>query len=463
MTRREFVTSTGAGALAIAGAARQAIAMQAAPPRSNLLYIVVDQLSGLALPLQDANARMPNTLSLAKSGVHFSHAYSGAMTCGPSRACLDTGLYTQSHGVGGGFTMPVSVDSLPRTLAAAGYVSSHPSGYSLESERAEHEKWLVQLGYEQPLSSIYGVDSMARYLELPLKWKCGRAGVAPEHGFDEYCAQRAIRFLETNQKKQFACFLQLRGPHDPYMVPRPFDSLIDPNKLALPPYRSGEFKNKPRRQRESFETQGASKMTDTQIRQILAVYYGMAAYSDHCAGLVLNRLHDLNLADNTVVILVSDHGDTMGRHRFMSKDFAFYEPAMRIPMIIRAPGRPGGVVHSDPVSGIDVFPTLCDLMGLPKPNGIAGQSLAARWEGKPGDSERPIFASQGIPGKNRAVMLRTPQYKFTRYDDGGSELYDVVRDPDELENRIDHPDYARPLRDLKSRVERWERQYPHRA
>ncbi|MCU1260453.1 MAG: sulfatase, partial [Bryobacterales bacterium] len=189
----------------------------------------------------------------------------------------------------------------------------------------------------------------------------------------------------------------------------------------------------------------------------------MCAFSDHCIGLVMNRLRELNLDGNTVVILVSDHGDTMGRHRFMSKDFAFYEPAMRIPMIVRAPAMPGGVVHRDPVSAIDVFPTLCDLMNLPKPSGIPGQSLVGRWEGKPDDPERPIFAAQGVPGKNRALMLRTSQYKYTRYDDGGSELYDLSRDPDELENRIDYMDYARPLADLKAQVERWERQYPHRV
>ncbi|MCU1260720.1 MAG: sulfatase, partial [Bryobacterales bacterium] len=313
MTRRDFVSSA---ALGIVSVGSRAMAMQAAAPRPNLLYIVVDQLSGLALPSQDENARMPNTQNLAKSGVQFSRAYTAGITCGPSRASLDTGLYTQTHGVGGGFTLPASVPSLPRALASDGYVSSHPNGYDLEAERAEHEKWLIQLGYEQPLSSIYGVESMARYLDLPLKWKCGRAGLAPEHGFDAYCAQRAIRFLETNQTRQFACFLQLRGPHDPYMVPRPFDTLVDPTKLALPSYRPGELENKPRRQRESFVTQGASKMTDAQIRQILGVYYGMCAFSDHCIGLVMNRLRELNLDGNTVVILVSDHGDTMGRHRF---------------------------------------------------------------------------------------------------------------------------------------------------
>jgi hypothetical protein len=203
LNRREFIAAVGAQALVPA-------------KRPNLLYVLVDQLSGLALPVHDSNARMPNCQSLAKAGVTFTHAYTAAMTCGPSRASLDTGLYPPSHGVGGGTQLSPSLASLPQTLARNGYVLSHPRGYSLEDERKEHEKWLVDLGYEQPLSSIYGVESTAGYLDLPLKWKCGRMGLAPEHAFDAYCAQRAIRFLETNRTRPFACFLQLRGPHDPY-------------------------------------------------------------------------------------------------------------------------------------------------------------------------------------------------------------------------------------------------------
>jgi arylsulfatase A-like enzyme len=352
--------------------------------------------------------------------------------------------------------------TLPRALASQGYVSSHPNGYNLEAERAQHERWLVELGYEQPLSSLNGVESMARYLDLPLKWKCGRAGVAPEHAFDAYCAQRAVRFLETNRERPFACFLQLRGPHDPYMTPRPFDTLIDPENLALPPYRSGEFRNKPKRQQVSFETQGAARMTDAQIRQILALYYGMASLSDHSIGMVLARLRELGLEERTVAILLADHGDTMGCHRFMSKDFAFYEPAMRIPMLIRAPGMPAGVTRADPVSGIDVFPTLCDLLDLPKPAGVHGQSLIGRWEGKDRQPDRSIFAAQGVPGVNRAVMLRTSRYKFTRYDDGGSELYDLDSDLDELENRVDDRSYANVVRGLTDQVAEWETLYPPR-
>lgn len=187
MRRRDF--------LAVAGAQATGPRLLRAASRPNLLYIVVDQLSGLAMPAHDANSRLPNCQNLAKSGVQFSHAYTAGVTCGPSRASLDSGLHSQGHRVIGGEGLPASIESLPRTLARHGYVLSHPNGYKTDAERAEHEKWLAGLGYDQPLSSLYGSEKLARYLDLPLKWKCGRTGLAPEHAFDAFCAQRAIRFL----------------------------------------------------------------------------------------------------------------------------------------------------------------------------------------------------------------------------------------------------------------------------
>ena len=174
MNRRQFLQSALA---ATSGAISAQAWAQSARSKPNLLYILVDQLSGLALPGIDPNAHMPNTRRLMDSGVVFTHAYTGGMTCGPSRASLDTGLYTQTHGVGGGFRLSADTPSLPNTLMRSGYTISHPDGYSLEGERALHEKWLVELGYPQPLSSLNGSDALASYLDLPLKWKCGRAGV----------------------------------------------------------------------------------------------------------------------------------------------------------------------------------------------------------------------------------------------------------------------------------------------
>src|SRR6516162_3081896 len=103
-------------------------------------------------------------------------------------------------------------------------------------------------------------------------------------------------------------------------------------------------------------------------------------------------------------------------------------------------------------------------MGLPPaPASIPGQSLVKRWDGKARNTDRSIFAAQGSPSKNRAVMLRTPRYKLTRFDDGGGELYDLARDPDELNNVIDLSEMAPVKADLQRQLEVWERQYPHRV
>src|SRR5215470_9984572 len=123
----EMAMMAGGGAIS-----RQAAA-QSRSSKPNLLYILVDQLSGLALPKIDANAHMPNTRRLMDSGVVFTHAYTAGMTCGPSRASLDTGLYTQTHGVGGGFRLSPDTPSLPNALMSHGYTISHPDGYNLEA------------------------------------------------------------------------------------------------------------------------------------------------------------------------------------------------------------------------------------------------------------------------------------------------------------------------------------------
>lgn len=115
---------------------------------------------------------------------------------------------------------------------------------------------------------------------------------------------------------------------------------------------------------------------------------------------------------------------------------------MRIPLIIRAPGgRPRNVVNPDPASGIDVSDAMRLALAAQARRGtwhIARRTLGRREH----DPERTIFASQGTPGKDRALMMRTPQFKLTRYDDGGGELYDLSKDPDELENLIDSAAYA---------------------
>jgi arylsulfatase A-like enzyme len=275
-------------------------------------------------------------------------------------------------------------------------------------------------------------------------------------------AQNALRFLEENRDRPFACFVQFRGPHDPYLTPRPFDTMYDPERIPMPPYLAGEFASKPPRQLAAYRKQGMDKLSDAQMRRILALYYGMLTHDDTLLGQVLTRLDELSLRDNTIVVYLADHGDTMGRHRLFSKDFAFYEPSVRVPLIFRAPGVPAGTRIGDLVSGIDLLPTLLQMLHLPPAKDIHGRSLVPYWTEGFRDPGRLVFAGQGYEGYDRAVMLRSREWKLTRYDDGGWELYDLAKDPDELLNRYSDPAYQKVVLSLREQLAAWDRRYPHR-
>jgi arylsulfatase A-like enzyme len=152
-----------------------------------------------------------------------------------------------------------------------------------------------------------------------------------------------------------------------------------------------------------------------------------------------------------VIIYTADHGDCMGQHRIFTKGFGAYEPAMRIPLIIRAPGRlASGQRRSDAVSGVDVLPTMLECLNLPVPAGLHGRSVITP------QTPRPVFAGQNREGIDRIVMVRTDRWKLTRYDEGGGERYDCRGDPAELNNRIDDPSLSAVRADLTAQLEKWD-------
>jgi arylsulfatase A-like enzyme len=154
----------------------------------------------------------------------------------------------------------------------------------------------------------------------------------------------------------------------------------------------------------------------------------------------------------------------MGHHRIFSKDFAFYEPTVRTPLIFRTPDESfrRNIKNSDPVSGIDLMPTLLDLLHLPSASGLPGRSLAPYWRGERSDPDRTVYCGQGFEGHNRAVMLRKGMWKLTRFDDGGGELYDRESDPDELTNLFDSSRHSAMKQKLTAELREWDRSITHR-
>lgn len=424
----------------------------------NLLFIIADQHSGLALgSTGHPIVQTPQLDKLARQGVLFTHAYTAGATCAPSRASLDTGLHVSRHGVTrNGIPLREDLTSIYKVLNKAGYDA--PLEHT-HSDRKKYIEWLKSLGYGEVTNPIIGPESDTRLIPTPYRFEVGRAGVRKEHSLDAFSMQSAVRYLEQRKRdsRPFGLWLQLHGGHDPYVVPAPYDTMYDASSLPVPPYRQGEYDSKPARQRRTWEAQGANKLSDKQIQIILAHYLGMISQTDTLVGQLLDKISELELDKNTIVVYVADHGDTMGYHRMFTKGFAFYESAVRIPLIIRTPsGLPRGVRIDEAVSGVDVLPTLIDLLGLPPVNGVHGHSLLPAWNGQMHSMRKEVFASQGSEGRDRMVMIRTAQWKFARYDDGGSELYNVQDDPSELNNLAALPYYADVRRTLSERIDNWD-------
>lgn len=424
----------------------------------NLLFIIADQHSGLALGAAGHPiVRTPRLDALARQGVFFTHAFTAGATCTPSRASLDTGLHVQVHGVvRNGIPLRRDIPSIFTVLNEAGYRA--PSAHVEEADRAAYFKWLKPFGYGEVASPIIGPADKARLIPTPYRFAVGQAGVRKEHSIDAFSVQSAIQYLEQRKGdgRPFGLFVPLHGAHDPYVVPAPYDSMYPASGVPLPPYKQGEYDHKPPRQKRTWQAQGADKLSDEQIRILVAHYLGMVSQTDMLVGQLLDKLSALGLDKNTIVVYVADHGDTMGYHRMFTKGFGFYEPAVRIPLIIRTPQElPRGVRVDSLVSGVDVFPTLVELLGLPPVKGVQGRSLVPAWRGRERTVHHEVFGGQGDEKRDRMLMIRTDQWKFTRYDEGGRELYDLQKDPAELNNLAASPDHAGVAREMSKRMDDW--------
>jgi arylsulfatase A-like enzyme len=461
--RREFLKMAAAVAAAFSLEGRSLLAIETPGQTRNLIFIIADQHSGMALGCAGHPVvRTPRLDGLAREGVVFTHAYTCGTTCAPSRASIHTGLHVQTHGVRSN-SIPLREDcrSIWNLMDEHEYSLSDVPRTGLY-RRDQYLDWLTQLGYQNVISPIIGSADTAKIIPTPYRYEVGRAGLSVDHSQDAWTIRNAIQFLEENKDRRFCLWVRLFGAHDPWVVPAPYDAMYRPSDLPLPPYLEGEFDSKPPRQKRNWESTGADQLSDDQIRTILAHYLGMVSYTDMLVGRLMDRISALGLDESSVTVYTGDHGDNMGHHRNFTKGYALYEPAMRIPLIVRAPGGlPRGAKVDALVSGVDFLPTILELMGLPAEPGLHGTSLVPLWRGNRQKAHDRVFACQGYEGLDRIVMMRTEDWKLTRYDDGGGELYDLREDPHELRNLIDEPHYSSTVRRLTQEMEEWDDRHPH--
>ena len=442
--------------------------------RPNLLFLMTDHQRADSPGMVQAGVEVtPHLNRLASRSTVFTRAYTACPLCVPARTALATGLYpTRTGVVHNDWKGATAGDFKPihEYLAEAGYEVGHVGVHHIRvappvEQRVCFSKWVDPRHHARHLEGLgidpeppEGIEAFKRKVvdradgrPTEQHYSNARAGVWPhpaEHFLDSYLAQEAVEFLRHVRSRPFALFVCLWAPHPPLRVPEPYASTFHPDALDLPGNVGVPASGEPPGRRQAVAAQLAEGVSMEQWRRAWAAHLGLVNLADAAIGSILEALSASGRAPNTIVCFTADHGEHLGQHRMYQK-MEMYEPALRVPMLIRAPG--GRAARSDvPVSHLDVVPTLLELLKLEADLPLDGMSLApCVLRGTP-PPERPVFAlfngNVGVAFPRRAVVTR--RYKYVCAPEEGRELYDLADDPLEMNNLDGHPSH----RDVEERL-----------
>ena len=446
--------------------------------RPNILFLLSDQHRFDALSCYGAPiCRTPALDSLAESGIRLSHAFTPTALCSPARAALLTGLYPHNNGqlanmgnFNGVFDKQL-LDAVgyPQLLREAGYSVNYVGKWHLpkqgDADFWHFDRWFTEPDYMLEMAER-GLDADRATEVQRLEWGgsapfCGRATLPAERLQEAWCAGKTIDLLNghADSEKPFMIFTSFFGPHFPYAVPAPYDTMYDPAQVKRWLNFDDTFENKPLIQQKEMLRWNASHLTWPDWQRVVAHYWGYCTYIDDQIGRILAQLDTLGLTENTLVIYSSDHGDMVGSHRLFNKGMYMYDEIYRIPLLARWPGvtRPG-TLCDEFVSLVDLMPTLLDVAGVQSSRALDGRSLMPFLRGETApDWPDDIFAE--FHGYESTLfsqrMVRTKTWKYIYNPGAEDELYDVASDPGELHNLASQLGYKHVLRRMKARLVSW--------
>lgn len=401
-----------------------------ADERPNVLFIAVDDLNAWVTHLgKNEQAITPNIDRLARMGTTFTRAYCVVPACEPSRAALMGGRRpwtTACYMNGNRWKQYVPEGStLNAQFKKAGYHVAG-AGKIYHSQAYYESEWSEYLDSSTYSSHGQGVKKDEGY-HKPLPHDLQDEDLGDWH-ITNWCIEQ----LHKQHDKPLFLACGLQKPHLPFAVPRKYYELFPREQIQLPPHREDDLDDIPSAGVKMARPTGdhAKFLKSGRWKDAVQSYLATCAYTDMNIGRLLDALQQSPYADNTMVVLWSDHGWSFGEKSHWRK-FALWEEPTRMPLIWVAPGvaRPGTRCERT-VDLMTVYPTLCELAGLEVPDYVEGTSVvpllkdpAARWD-------LPAITTHGY--RNHAV--RTEQYRYIRYADGGEELYDHTQDPNEWTN-----------------------------
>lgn len=437
--------------------------------KRNVLFIIADDLNTALGCYGHPLAKTPNIDRIAARGLRFDRAYCQFPLCNPSRASMLTGLLpeaTEIYTNGPHFRdrFP-NIVTLPQAFKNAGYFTARVGKlyhYGVPGQIGED-------GLDDPASWDTVVNPRGRdkaeedkvFSLIPgryggtLSWMA--ADGTDEEQTDGIGATAAIKLMEEHRDEPFFLAMGFYRPHTPFVAPKKYFDLYPTSEIEAPPIQ------RPREPEAAFwrAKPEQDKMTDAQRKEAIQAYLASITFMDAQVGRLLDALEGLGLEDDTIIVFTSDHGYHLGEHGLWQKR-SLFEQAAQAPLIISAPDmKTSGESTKAPTELIDLYPTLTDLCGLPKPDHGSGVSLAPLME-RADAKTRPAALTQEYRrrGRNRdrefaGYSIRTEEWRYTVWDDGkeGIEMYNHTSDPEEMNNRADDQDCFGERQRLKRLLE----------
>ncbi|MDB4614223.1 sulfatase [bacterium] len=471
---RRSIWLAGIVAIAVGGFSQAAFA-----ERPNVLMIVVDDMNDWVGCLGGhPDVKTPNIDRLAARGMLFANAHCAAPVCNASRVATLTGRRPGSTGIYDNSVrwheaIP-NITSIPQHFKTNGYhvvgggkVYHHMPGFNRmddwhsyrDQQFDGHYQDLLHRGLEVksfqfpdgfPLNKLPNVKALRKPPKNPREFDWGPLDKADDETGDGRMIAWAETVLRNAPAEPFFLAAGIYRPHLPFYAPKKYFDLYQRESIRLPDLNPNDLDDLPTtglkfasQRREDYEL----VMKTGKYRELVHAYLASISFADAMVGRLLDALDDSAHADNTIIVLWSDHGWHLGEKQHLHK-FTLWERTTHIPFVVVAPGVTSpGAICQQPVDMLDLFPTLNDLCSLPDVDRLDGQSIVPLLKDPTQTWKRPAITSHGQDNHS----VRSKRWRYIRYADGGEELYDHSNDPNEWTNLATRPEHA----DIRAEHAKW--------
>ena len=437
----------------------------------NVLFVAFDDLNDWESVLAGhPQAHTPNFDRLAEQGILFTNAHAAGTMCNPSQASAITGLRPTTTGVYRNNDTPFDLYKTKQTLnkhfKENGYFVAG-AGKILHKFYYEKDDWDEFVGRHKGEGLITNREnpdtaSITKLRGSSLSW--GPFNAPDSMTFDAKSVEWVSERINRKHDKPFFLACGIFRPHIPWFNPQQYFDMHPLDKIKLPLVKENDLDDVPLIGKNiAFSTTNFTKANDLrnsehntenetfkkdgQWEEAVQAYLASVSYADAQFGKLLDALENSPYADNTIIVLWSDHGWHLGEKEHWRKA-TLWEEVTRVPLIISAPGMQVGKKSKEAVSLIDIFPTLIELCGLPTIDELEGESLVPQLQNPKAQRDMPAISSIGP----EYHAVRDEQFRYITYGNGQEELYDHDQDPNEWTNIADNPQYAEVKQKLKKYI-----------